>query len=333
MRCMVCGSEVDEGTAYCPVCGFNLVMTEDERERRRAEAMERDLAGEQYLSGVRSGDTRSGGLYADEATWVDEDANTVLVTPPIDSGSPDDEDFKARLKADTQAWQRNAGGPHTSTTVANTVGGAAGGTDRPTDVVKYVLAGCCLGLAILLCVVIVANGFPIGASSEEQGYSAADTDVPEPEPEPEPEQEPDSDPVLIPVEPPQEEPVIEEEDSNIYELTVRAKDGSQLSGTVRRDDYDYVIADSSEREYSVSELRNLNLSDAELCIAWNEPFARLGYHFSNSGLQRYFESCSWYSDGNRTFSITGVGATNNSRLRQIAKESSSSSRWIELAAN
>lgn len=119
-------------------------------------------------------------------------------------------------------------------------------------------------------------------------------------------------------------------DNTVY-LEVEAQDGSTLSGYVRRDGDDYVIANSSDYEYSMSELEALGLSDAELCIAWNEPFARLGYHFKNSGLQNYFAGCSWYVDRGQTFSLTGAGARNNALLREIAERNASSVRWESLA--
>ena len=100
---------------------------------------------------------------------------------------------------------------------------------------------------------------------------------------------------------------------------------------MRRDSSYSVIADSSSREYGISELRGMKLNDAELCIAWNEPFARNGYHFKNPDLQAYFTSCPWYTDRNDTSNLTGVAATNNSRLREIAKENTSSAAWMDLA--
>lgn len=116
-------------------------------------------------------------------------------------------------------------------------------------------------------------------------------------------------------------------------LIVEAADGSELSGTVRRDESGFVISDSSSREYTIEELKALNLSDAELCIAWNEPFARQGYHFKNPQLRAYFESCDWYSDTGSASYLTGVAAVNNYRLRQIADESTSSIRWKDLATS
>ena len=119
--------------------------------------------------------------------------------------------------------------------------------------------------------------------------------------------------------------------SNSVSLSVKARNGETISGQVRRNSSGYVIPDSSTREYSLSELRALGLSDAELCIAWNEPFARNGYHFKNSGLQKYFESCSWYTDRGNQSNLSGAAALNNSRLREIAEERESSRRWEELA--
>lgn len=116
-------------------------------------------------------------------------------------------------------------------------------------------------------------------------------------------------------------------------LTVKAADGTTLSGIVRKDASGFVIPDSSAVEYSLEELRALDLSDAELCIAWNEPFARQGYHFKSPGLQAYFQACSWYTDTGNGSSLTGAAAVNNSRLRQLAEESASGRQWENLATS
>lgn len=121
--------------------------------------------------------------------------------------------------------------------------------------------------------------------------------------------------------------------AGMVSLVVEAADGSTLAGDVRVDQNGFVIADSSSREYSLEELRALNLSDAELCVAWNEPFARQGYHFKNSGLQAYFEACAWYVDTGNTSNLSGIAATNNTRLRELADGSASAKRWEILAAN
>lgn len=121
-------------------------------------------------------------------------------------------------------------------------------------------------------------------------------------------------------------------DSDVI-LTVETATGETLSGKVRRDSNNYVLADSSNREYSLSELRDMNLTSAELCIAWNEPFARGGYHFKNPDLRAYFESTGWYVDEGKSFSLSGAAATNNSRLRQLAEENSESKKWEDLATS
>lgn len=120
--------------------------------------------------------------------------------------------------------------------------------------------------------------------------------------------------------------------SNSVTLTVTAKNGSILSGTVRRDSDDFVIPDSSSRAYSVSELRAMNLTDAELCVARNEIFARGGYNFSNSNLQTYFDNCSWYTNGGSKFDLEPgtPGAINVDRLKSLAGESASAAQWGDL---
>lgn len=117
---------------------------------------------------------------------------------------------------------------------------------------------------------------------------------------------------------------------NTVMLTVVSAGGKTLSGKVHRDSNDYVIADSSSKEYSVSSIRAMNLTDAELCIAWNEPFARLGYHFKNPDVRAYFESCSWYHDSGWSGSLSGAAAANNSNIREVAGDGC---EWKDLATS
>lgn len=119
---------------------------------------------------------------------------------------------------------------------------------------------------------------------------------------------------------------------DVVKLVVETAKGDTICNTVNRGSDDYVIVDSSSYTYSESELKDLDLTDAELCIAWNEPFARLGHHFDNPDLQDYFESCSWYYDNHKKYSLSGAAASNNAKLRKIAESNSSSKRWENLAA-
>lgn len=107
--------------------------------------------------------------------------------------------------------------------------------------------------------------------------------------------------------------------------------GATLSGSVRRDANGYVLADSDTHEYTAAELAAKNLTPAELCIAWNEPFARKGYAFSNAGLQTYFErNCPWYKCTHASVSLQGVEAANNELFKSYAKEHSDFSPWLYL---
>ena len=72
--------------------------------------------------------------------------------------------------------------------------------------------------------------------------------------------------------------------------------------------------------------------ELELCIAWNEPFAREGYHFKNEDLQDYFEGTSWYRDRNAQVNLTGAAAANNELLRELADTTGDGSKWKDLAA-
>lgn len=106
--------------------------------------------------------------------------------------------------------------------------------------------------------------------------------------------------------------------------------GGTISGNVRRDANGYVIADSDTHEYTESEVLALNLTPAELCVAWNEPFARQGYVFTNTGIQKYFESCPWYQAKGRDITLVGAQAKNNELFKSIAKQRGDFKPWLYL---
>lgn len=107
--------------------------------------------------------------------------------------------------------------------------------------------------------------------------------------------------------------------------------GATLSGSVRRDANGYVLADSDTHTYIAEEITAKNLTPAELCIAWNEPFARKGYAFSNAGLQTYFErNCPWYKCTHASVSLQGVEAANNELFKSYAKGRGDYSPWLYL---
>lgn len=107
--------------------------------------------------------------------------------------------------------------------------------------------------------------------------------------------------------------------------------GTTLSGSVRRDANGYVLADSDTHAYTTEEITAKNLTPAELCIAWNEPFARKGYAFSNAGLQTYFErNCPWYKCTHASVSLQGVEAANNELFKSYAKGRGDYSPWLYL---
>lgn len=123
-------------------------------------------------------------------------------------------------------------------------------------------------------------------------------------------------------------PVLPESAPTLSAYTVT---GELLKGKVVQDANGYVLADSSAREYSRGELEALNLTPAELCIAWNEPFAREGYHFKNPDIQAYFESTSWYRDRHAQVNLTGAAAANNALIREIADTTGDGYKWKDLA--
>lgn len=114
-------------------------------------------------------------------------------------------------------------------------------------------------------------------------------------------------------------------------VSMAAASGRTLTGTVTLHD-GYVIPNSSEKAYSVAELRALGLNDAELCIARNEPYARMGYSFRNPGLQAYFNARSWYHNkgwrGELPQDSAGYITAHN--LLTIAEGSSSAAQWLRL---
>ena len=122
-------------------------------------------------------------------------------------------------------------------------------------------------------------------------------------------------------------------DPNTVVLGIVSKGGERLVGTVHFRENEQVIPDSSTRLYTEQELAQLGLTDAELCIAWNEPFARLGYHFNNPDLNNYFQARSWYHDkGLSNSTLSGNAATNNTRLQKLADTNSSTSAlWKQLS--
>lgn len=119
--------------------------------------------------------------------------------------------------------------------------------------------------------------------------------------------------------------------SNTVTLTVTSASGETLSGAVHRDSNGYVLADTSNREYSTSEIASKNLSPAELCIAWNEPYARAGYIFMNPDLQAYFESTSWYTPRSNSVTISSLAESNVNRIRSVANGNSEAVKWEDLA--
>lgn len=114
-------------------------------------------------------------------------------------------------------------------------------------------------------------------------------------------------------------------------VSMVASNGRTLTGTVRLHD-GYVIPNSSEKAYSIAELRALGLNDAELCIARNEPYARMGYSFRNPGLQAYFNARSWYHNkgwrGELPAGSAGYITAHN--LLTIAEQSPSAAQWLRL---
>lgn len=114
-------------------------------------------------------------------------------------------------------------------------------------------------------------------------------------------------------------------------IAMVASNGRTLTGTVNLHD-GYVIPNSSEKAYSIDELRALGLNDAELCIARNEPYARQGYSFRNPNLQAYFNARSWYHNtgwrGELPADSAGYITAHN--LLALAEQTPGASQWLHL---
>jgi hypothetical protein len=82
---------------------------------------------------------------------------------------------------------------------------------------------------------------------------------------------------------------------------------------------DYVLAESSTRTYTKSELARL--SDYELFIARNEIYARHGYSFKTAKFRNYFRKKSWYKEGGfSTSDLNSIEWYNMNLLKQMEKE-------------
>ncbi len=114
-------------------------------------------------------------------------------------------------------------------------------------------------------------------------------------------------------------------------VSMVSANGRTLTGTVNLHD-GYVIPNSSEKAYTVDELRALGLNDAELCIARNEPYARQGYSFRNPGLQAYFNSRSWYHNNGWRGELPAdsAGYITAHNLLTLAQETPGAAAWLRL---
>lgn len=81
-------------------------------------------------------------------------------------------------------------------------------------------------------------------------------------------------------------------DKSIYPIDASGS-YSILDENYEIDTGEYIFPDSNQLEIYEDELVDLN--DWELRLARNEILARHGRKFSDQELQKYFDSCSWYS--------------------------------------
>lgn len=85
---------------------------------------------------------------------------------------------------------------------------------------------------------------------------------------------------------------VEKDSKSASSASSSASSASSSAASPATPSGDYVLAESSTRTYTKSELAKL--SDYELFIARNEIYARHGRMFQSADLQKYFESKSWY---------------------------------------
>lgn len=78
-----------------------------------------------------------------------------------------------------------------------------------------------------------------------------------------------------------------------WEELVLSEAGSLYLSSLSAVNSEYILPDSDSRYLTEDDLAGLS---AEQCrLARNEIYARHGRRFQDAGLQRYFDSCSWYS--------------------------------------
>lgn len=119
--------------------------------------------------------------------------------------------------------------------------------------------------------------------------------------------------------------------NNVVDFLTTSTDGTVLSGKIHRDASDYVIAKSSVTVYSTSQLSSMGLTDAELCIAWWEPYAAKGVHFKNSALNKYFSGCSWYKDKGYKYTDIQLDNPTRTNIYRLKALVSKSSPWLSLS--
>lgn len=110
-----------------------------------------------------------------------------------------------------------------------------------------------------------------------------------------------------PAPPVEETPPQPVQTANTVQISIPGTDGTVRNETIRLDgNSERVFADSNSRVLTDDEISRL--TDAELCIAWNEIIAVKGYVFKNEGLRNYFFSRSWYqADYNAAGDTNGLG--------------------------
>ena len=113
-------------------------------------------------------------------------------------------------------------------------------------------------------------------------------------------------------------------DAGTAQISIPGVDGTVRNETIRLDgSSERIFADSNTRVLSSDEIARL--TDAELCIAWNEIIASKGYVFKNEGLRTYFSSCSWYtadpSAAGDTSGLSDAAGVNVRNLQEALRDS------------
>lgn len=255
--CSSCGAQVREGDKFCTECGH---------------AIEDDLAKAAALASLGDSPTVSAsGVHpaihstlptTDTAYAATQQMNEADMPTSVIGGVAGQS--QAVTQAMPYAAQTGAGSTAQMPAVAAGVAGAATNYQAPAEPAKKSKAPIVVGVLVVVIIAAIAAVVllnPFGTQETSDSTAATETTV------------------------------TDTQDTTADEST-NATDETEEETTTTTDG-DYVLADSSSRYYTETELADY--SDYELYIARNEIYARYGRGFNNADLQTYFNSKDWYT--------------------------------------